>query len=111
MGGYNALMESISAGRRTLVIPRVFPRKEQWVRAQRFEEHGLVQCLHPDQADAANLTRATMNLLESPAPKSPPELGIPWNGVGSFVENVLRILEKRAATGEITKNAERLLRA
>ena len=47
MGGYSTMCEVVSFGKRALVVPRVQPRKEQWMRAQRFYELGLVDVLHP----------------------------------------------------------------
>jgi predicted glycosyltransferase len=50
MGGYNTLCEALAHGKPTLVVPRVRPRTEQLIRAERLQELGLVQMLHPDQA-------------------------------------------------------------
>src|SRR5262245_36740489 len=42
MGGYNTMCEVLSFGKRALIVPRVTPKLEQWIRAERFrrsEEH------------------------------------------------------------------------
>jgi predicted glycosyltransferase len=52
MGGYNCVCEALCAGKRALVVPRVRPRVEQWIRAKRFGEMGLLDVLHPDEASA-----------------------------------------------------------
>ncbi len=48
MGGYNSVCEALAFGHPTLVVPRVRPRLEQWIRATRLSERGLIDVLHPD---------------------------------------------------------------
>lgn len=47
MGGYNTVCEALSFRKRALVVPRVTPRREQLIRAERFRERGLLDLLHP----------------------------------------------------------------
>lgn len=56
MGGYNTTWEILSFGKRALVVPRVRPGREQWIRAKRLEELGLVDVLEPEAATPAALT-------------------------------------------------------
>lgn len=49
MGGYNTMCEVLALERPSIVIPRVFPRREQIVRASRFQELGLVEVIHPSE--------------------------------------------------------------
>lgn len=49
MGGYNTTTEILSFNKRALIVPRIKPRTEQWIRASRLAEMGIVECLHPDQ--------------------------------------------------------------
>lgn len=55
MGGYNALCEALSLGRRTIVVPRVAPTQEQSIRAERFERLGWVRKLDLDELGAESL--------------------------------------------------------
>jgi len=48
MGGYNTVCELLWLNRRTLIVPRVHPRREQAIRAQRLARLGLVDVLLPD---------------------------------------------------------------
>jgi predicted glycosyltransferase len=48
MAGYNTMCEALSFRKRALVVPRVSPRSEQLIRAERLRERGLVELLHPD---------------------------------------------------------------
>lgn len=49
MGGYNTTCEILSFNKTALIVPRVKPRQEQLVRAERLQHMGLVDMLHPDQ--------------------------------------------------------------
>ncbi len=56
MGGYNSLLSVASFEKPALIVPRVHPRQEQLIRADRFRELGLVDVLPPDQLSPAALT-------------------------------------------------------
>ncbi len=56
MGGYNSVSEILSCERPALIIPRVRPRIEQLLRAQRLAELNLVEVLHADSLSAARLS-------------------------------------------------------
>ncbi|MEM6940076.1 MAG: glycosyltransferase [Pseudomonadota bacterium] len=45
MGGYNTFCEVLSFDRPAVIVPRTKPRREQWIRASRAEELGLVRML------------------------------------------------------------------
>lgn len=55
MGGYNTTCEILSFQKPALIIPRIKPRQEQWLRATRLQQLGLVDVLHPNQVNAQNL--------------------------------------------------------
>ena len=57
MGGYCAFTEAVSFEKPTLIVPRVEPRSEQLIRAQRFAELGLVDYLTPDRLSPSALAR------------------------------------------------------
>ncbi len=56
MGGYNVVSEVLSYEKRTLIIPRVTPRKEQLLRAKRLETLGIIDVVLPDQVTPQILT-------------------------------------------------------
>jgi predicted glycosyltransferase len=56
MGGYNTVSELVSLEKRALVIPRVTPRREQLIRAERFAALGLIEMCHPDALTPRALT-------------------------------------------------------
>ena len=49
MGGYNAICEILSFGVNALIVPRVKPRLEQLIRAERMSQLGLLDFLHPHE--------------------------------------------------------------
>ncbi|HEY6222248.1 MAG TPA: glycosyltransferase [Gemmatimonadales bacterium] len=57
MGGYNTMCEVLSFEKHALIVPRVSPKPEQWIRAQRMRELGLVHVLHPDRLSPRALSR------------------------------------------------------
>ncbi|MDT9595263.1 glycosyltransferase [Nocardioides zeae] len=50
MGGYNTVCELLAAGRPTLVVPRVTPRREQLLRLQCLAPYTSLDHLEPDAA-------------------------------------------------------------
>lgn len=64
MGGYNTVYELLSQGKRPLIVPRVKPRQEQLVRAERLQALGMVDVLLPDQLDTAHLSAWLAKPLE-----------------------------------------------
>lgn len=53
MCGYNTACEMMSFGLPSLVVPRVRPRTEQLIRAQRMQDRGIADMIHPDALSPA----------------------------------------------------------
>jgi predicted glycosyltransferase len=66
MGGYNTVCEVLSFGKAALIVPRVTPRCEQLIRAERLRQMGLVDMLHPDQLTPQALGDWLTRKLELP---------------------------------------------
>lgn len=49
MGGYNTVCELLTLGKRAIVVPRVNPVQEQWIRAERMAKAGLLRAMHPKE--------------------------------------------------------------
>lgn len=76
MGGYNTVCEVLSFEKHALIVPRVQPEPEQWIRAQRLRELGLVHVLHPDDLCPRALTEwLAQDLGPAPAPRQRIDLG------------------------------------
>jgi len=94
MGGYNTISEILSfPHKRTLIVPRVLPRREQYIRARRLSRLGLFDMLPPDQLSperiAAWLTEAR------PAPRQAGEI-IAFDGASRLPELFRQLLEAQS---------------
>jgi predicted glycosyltransferase len=49
MGGYNTTCELLTLKKRAIIVPRVLPVQEQWIRAERLAALGIFRALHPDR--------------------------------------------------------------
>jgi predicted glycosyltransferase len=65
MGGYNSVCELLAAGTPALLVPRVTPRAEQEVRADRLARAGWVEMIHPTEAIPGRLGRWLSEALRS----------------------------------------------
>ncbi len=69
MAGYNTFCEILSLDKRAILIPRVMPRREQFLRAQRAAAKGLVRMLDPEDIhDPMVMAAALRGLSQQPAP-------------------------------------------
>jgi len=69
MGGYNTFCEILSFNKRALVVPRTQPRKEQYIRASRAHDLGLVQMLVDDgRRDPRTMATALRHLPQQAVP-------------------------------------------
>jgi predicted glycosyltransferase len=48
MGGYNTVCELLTLKKRAIIVPRIKPVQEQWIRADRLARRGVFRALHPD---------------------------------------------------------------
>jgi predicted glycosyltransferase len=56
MGGYNTTCEILSFRKPALLVPRVKPRLEQWIRASRMSDLDLLDVIHPDDLSPQAIT-------------------------------------------------------
>jgi predicted glycosyltransferase len=76
MGGYNTMCEVLSFQKHALIVPRGHPKPEQWIRAQRMRDLGLVGMLHPDWLSPRALTAwLARDLGEPPNSRSRVDFG------------------------------------
>ncbi|MBW4618788.1 MAG: glycosyltransferase [Cyanosarcina radialis HA8281-LM2] len=72
MGGYNTICEVLSLSKKAVVVPRVNPVQEQWIRAERMADFGLFQTIHPDDLTPQSLMNAVLGQLQSDNRSLPP---------------------------------------
>src|ERR1700722_14489649 len=71
MGGYNTFCEILSFDRPALILPRMVPRLEQFIRAQRAAELGLVAMLADENArDPVKMAAALVQLTQQAPPSA-----------------------------------------
>ncbi|WP_152046950.1 glycosyltransferase family protein [Aureimonas psammosilenae] len=71
MGGYNTFCEMLSFDKPTLMVPRTKPRLEQYIRATRAEELGLLRVMLPEgERDPARMAAALRELPNQPPPSA-----------------------------------------
>jgi predicted glycosyltransferase len=71
MGGYNTFCEILSFDKKALIVPRTAPRLEQFIRARRAAELGLLAMLREQEArDPRVMASAIRRLTEQPPPST-----------------------------------------
>lgn len=73
MGGYNTFCEILSFDKPAIIVPREKPRREQWIRAKRAQDLGLVRMLedpaeHDRGRDPSAMADAIRALPRQPRP-------------------------------------------
>ena len=95
MGGYNTFCEILSFDKRALIVPRMAPRLEQYIRAARAEELGLVRMLVEDgRHDPQTMATALRHLPQQSAPS---QVVVP--GLLDGEANINRLADKWLARG------------
>ncbi|HEV8032710.1 MAG TPA: glycosyltransferase [Stellaceae bacterium] len=95
MGGYNTFCEILSFDKPALIVPRTMPRMEQFIRAQRAAELGLVAILSDDGGrDPKRMAAALLHLAQQPRPST---VVIP--GLLDGMASVNRLTQKWLALG------------
>lgn len=92
MGGYNTTCEILAYQKPALVVPRISPRQEQWIRADRLSRKGLIDMLHPTQLSPETLT----HWLHQPIANAAARPAINLNGLNNLVADLERLLVKPA---------------
>lgn len=90
MGGYNTTTEILSFNKRALIVPRIRPRTEQWIRASRLAEKGIIECLHPNDLNP----QALSDFMHSPKKHADARRSLRFDGLDRVVGEVRAILEK-----------------
>ncbi len=93
MGGYNTVCEVLTHRKRAILLPRVTPVQEQWIRAQRLAKRGLLRAIHPRDLTPALFARTMAEELDacalSPSPVAAP---LDMSGLQNVARAVARLL-------------------
>lgn len=91
MGGYNTTCEVLSFQKPTLLVPRIAPRLEQWIRAERLQQMGLVDVLHPEAVHPTALTEWLHQPVQRPAYRA-----VNLDGLDNLLLELQRMLSESA---------------
>jgi predicted glycosyltransferase len=97
MGGYNTFCEILSLDKPALLVPRLRPRLEQTIRAERASALGLVRMLDSAAAADPAVMAAAIRALPAQPPPSAARLGGLLDGLPRIVERAALLLRARAA--------------
>jgi len=101
MGGYNTFCEVLSFDKPAVIVPRTTPRLEQWIRASRAEQLGLITMLdeNRDGMTPETMIRSIRSLAQQKPPSAafPPGLLDGLDYVTNRVENLLSDPVQKAA--------------
>lgn len=89
MGGYNTFCEILSLDKPALIVPRRRPRREQYIRASRAQQLGLVAMLTDEVS--RNPHRMARTLHQLPLQKRPSTVVVP--GLLDGLDNIHRMVE------------------
>jgi len=90
MGGYNTFCEILSLDKRAIIVPRTAPRMEQYIRASRAQQLGLIRMLPDDGTRDPEVMAKALRAL--PQQRLPSEVVVP--GLLEGLENVNRLIQR-----------------
>ena len=96
MGGYNTVGEILSLQKRAVIVPRVQPVEEQWIRAERMASMNLFRAIHPDQLTPAHFMQQLQAELDAVDIIAP--LRLDMNALPRIAEYISRLVYQNASS-------------
>jgi predicted glycosyltransferase len=95
MGGYNTFCEILSFDKPAVIVPRTVPRLEQYIRAKRAQDLGLIRMVHRDRngGNADQMIGAIRNLPNQNPPSAEKIDGL-LDGLDVVVKRTHALLEQ-----------------
>ncbi len=95
MGGYNTFCEILSFDKPAVIVPRTKPRLEQYIRAKRAEDLGLMRMIHTEhgQYDPAIMADAIRHLARQKPPSAIDIQGL-LGGLEAIAQRTQSLLNK-----------------
>ncbi len=93
MGGYNTVTSILSFNKPALIVPRVTPRQEQWIRAERLANRGWVSVIKPQDLDHQQLN----DWLQTSTVPQPESHAIDLHGLSRISQRVNHWTSQQAA--------------
>lgn len=88
MGGYNSTCEILAFRKKAVIIPRIRPVREQYIRAQRLAEFGLINMIHPENLTPSKLLKTIERTISEDNPLMDVEKKIDLNGLQRIADMV-----------------------
>jgi predicted glycosyltransferase len=98
MGGYNTICELLTLKKHAVIVPRIKPVQEQWIRAGRLAEKGVFRALHPDQLNPQSLLTAVAEELANSNVHSKLMYQVDMGGLDNIQEAIAALLGGRGET-------------
>jgi predicted glycosyltransferase len=92
MGGYNTVCELLTLHKRAIVIPRVMPVQEQWIRAERMSSLGLLRAIHPEKLTPSILMATVQDELTKVNVHAQNLYQINLNGLSGVCDAINRLM-------------------
>ena len=111
MGGYNTVSEILSFRKRAVVVPRIQPVQEQWIRAERMAKFGLLKAIHPNCLTPESLIDAVLEQLSSGSDRLHPESSLDLNALPRIQQEISNLLFSEVPSspvGYLDKTSQRL---
>jgi predicted glycosyltransferase len=92
MGGYNTICEILSLSKKAVVVPRVKPVQEQWIRAKSMSDFGLFKAIHPDDLTPNSLMDAVLEQVDIKKSHLPPVARLDLNALCRISDHLLDLV-------------------
>jgi predicted glycosyltransferase len=93
MAGYNTITSILSFAKPALVVPRILPRQEQWIRASQLAGRGLLTLMEPSQLSPT----AIGNWIAERNVPTPQTDSVDLGGLERIANRVLRWLPRHCS--------------
>lgn len=95
MGGYNTVCELLTLRKQAIVVPRVVPVQEQWIRAERMSKLGLLRAMHPNQVSPNSLMDTVKEELFKVNAVAESQYQINMDGLSGVCQEIYQLLGKK----------------
>ncbi|MGH7998955.1 MAG: glycosyltransferase family protein [Brasilonema sp.] len=100
MAGYNTVCEILSAGKPAVIVPRCKPSKEQSIRAERMENLGLFQAIHPEKMNPKILLSVLLSQLGQQ--QYQPNFNLDMDGLLSVKDHIFLLLSQTVCKHKVS---------
>jgi predicted glycosyltransferase len=95
MGGYNTVCEILTLKKRAIVVPRVTPVEEQWIRARRMAKRGLFRFIHPDKVSPNSIMTMVNEEIAKPSCLHESHKGVDMGGLPRIADFILSMIGEK----------------